>query len=64
MMTHNSTAIHIMADSGTFQGFVITRKQSEDTRRYDQWRVLTLDEARAVEAALLVVANSILEQAE
>jgi hypothetical protein len=58
------TAIHIMADSGTFQGFMITRKQSEDTSRYDQWRGLTIDEAKEVEAALLVVANNILEQAK
>ena len=61
MMTLNNTAIHIIADSGTFKGFMITRKQSEDSSRYDQWRGLTLDEAKAIEAALLMVANRILE---
>lgn len=64
MMTLNNTAINIIADSGTFKGFMITRKQSEDSSRYDQWRGLTLEEAKTIEAALLMVANRILEQSK
>ena len=62
MMTLNNTAIHIMADSGTFKGFMITRKQSEDNTQYDQWRGLTVEEAKEIEASLLITANTILEQ--
>ena len=43
---------------------MITRKQSEDSSRYDQWRGLTLEEAKTIEAAILMVANRILEQAK
>ena len=64
MMTLNNTAINIIADSGTVKGFMITRKQSEDSSRYDQWRGLTLEEAKTIEAAILMVANRILEQAK
>lgn len=62
MLAINNTAIHIMADSGVFQGFMITRKQSEDSNRYDQWRTITLEEAKAIEVAILMVANRILEE--
>lgn len=64
MLTLNNTAISIIADSGTFQGFMITRKQSEDPQQYDQWRGLTLEEAKEVEAAVLMVVDRILEQAK
>jgi predicted ATPase len=52
----NKMMITLSADSGTFQGFNILIKQSENTEQYDQWRPLTLDEAKKVELSLLIAA--------
>jgi uncharacterized lipoprotein YehR (DUF1307 family) len=48
--------ITLSADSGTFKGFNILIKQSENTAQYDQWRPLTLEEAKKVELSLLIAA--------
>jgi hypothetical protein len=52
--------ISISADSGKFMNFNISRKQSDDPDRYDQWRNLTLEEAKQVELAVLLTVNKIL----
>jgi hypothetical protein len=61
MITLNNSCIYIMADSGNFLNFSILRKQSEDKTRYDQWRNLTMEEAKQIEAAVLMVVDQILE---
>jgi hypothetical protein len=48
--------ITLSADSGNFQGFNILVKQSENNAQYDQWRPLTLEEAKKVELSLLIAA--------
>jgi hypothetical protein len=40
--------------------FNISRKQSDDPEQYDQWRNLTLEEAKQVEVGILLVVNKIL----
>ena len=52
----NKMMITLLADSGKFQGFNILVKQSENTAQYDQWRKLTLEEAKKVELSLLIAA--------
>jgi predicted ATPase len=52
----NKMMITLSADSGNFQGFNILVKQSENTAQYDQWRQLTLEEAKKVELSLLISA--------
>jgi hypothetical protein len=48
--------ITLSTDSGTFQGFNILIKQSDTADQYDQWRPLTLEEAKKVELSLLIAA--------
>jgi hypothetical protein len=56
------TMISISADTGKFLNFNLSRKQSDDPEQYDQWRGLTLEEAKQVEIAVLAVVNKILSE--
>lgn len=56
------TMISISADTGKFLNFNLSRKQSDDPEQYDQWRGLTLEEAKQVEIAVLAIVNKILSE--
>ena len=62
MTTLGDFSINICADSGNFQGFMVTRKQSEKQGQYDQWRPLTLEEAKLVEFAVLAVIHGMFKE--
>jgi hypothetical protein len=52
--------ITLDTDSGKFLGFNVLLKQHENAEMYDQWRTLTLEEAKKVEAAVLLMVYQVL----
>jgi hypothetical protein len=64
MKRTNNTMVSTSADSGTFMHFNISRRQSDDPEQQDQWRNLTLEEAKKVEVAILATVEGILNTSD